>query len=883
MIALTFVLLICAMTVSVSAAEPEKTPSVSIDKFNLVFDDNVYLKYAVKFDGVEDEDITSNSIGMLYFDEPKSYYNEANATHTSSVVGYTTIDGVMYYTFEYRHISAKQMTDYVYSVAYIDVDGQRYYSAPVKYSVLDYCYAKLGKTGVESDNEAYKELLSVTLLQGAAAQKYFNYNIDRLANVDYYLVEVIGGVLEDGFTKGLYNANEIATLTAPEAESGFEFIGWKNSIGEIVSTDNPATLTGFIVNDTYTATYEEVVKYSEGLAFKSNGNGTCYVSGIGTCTDTDLLIPPVSPVGDKVVAIGDDAFYNVSNIISVVIPDGVTSIGYNAFCFCTELKNVTIPDSVTSIDNYAFGYCYGLTSFVIPDTVTYIGYGIFYASDNIESITLPFLDSSISAMMGYSEYEYDYTTDSYGEYVSKKLHTVIITGGVEILYDAFDGCKYLKNITISNSVQMLPYAVFEDCVYLETLSVPFLGAYPYDYDNFEPHPGFDEYCNTLGIMFGYETNGDEMMPECTAVKAPPATLATLEITGTTAIKSGAFINCQNITKIILSENITTIEYHTFNSSDNNKNLVIYCALHSTPEEWPSGWNNRYKVVWAYGHTISDWIVRTEATCLQNGEKYQECTTCKVISATESIPMLSHTESDWIVDVANGCYNDGTKHKECVECKTVLETVTIYSEHNFVDLVCADCGVGYYSDGLNIQLNSAGDGYIVRGKGRYKGTDIIIPDTYNGLPVIEIASYSFQNTSVNSLVIGNNVRTIGEKAFYCSYVKSVTWGENIEYIRNEAFYRCGFQSLYLPDSVKSIGYSSFAFCGLYSVSIGNNIQAIGSDAFSWNFNLSSFSYRGTVEEWTALNVSIWFAEETAFRYIACSNGSVSYTDPGDGAD
>ena len=52
-------------------AEETVEPMVSIEKFNLVFDDNVYLKYAVKFDGVDDADITAKTVGMLYFTEPR--------------------------------------------------------------------------------------------------------------------------------------------------------------------------------------------------------------------------------------------------------------------------------------------------------------------------------------------------------------------------------------------------------------------------------------------------------------------------------------------------------------------------------------------------------------------------------------------------------------------------------------------------------------------------------------------------------------------------------------------------------------------------------------------------------------------------------------------
>ena len=58
---------------------------------------------------------------------------------------------------------------------------------------------------------------------------------------------------------------------------------------------------------------------SKGLEFVSNGDGTCTVSGIGTCTNTDIKIPSVYN-GEKVTGIGDEAFWRCKNLTDVTIP-----------------------------------------------------------------------------------------------------------------------------------------------------------------------------------------------------------------------------------------------------------------------------------------------------------------------------------------------------------------------------------------------------------------------------------------------------------------------------------------------------------------------------------------------------------------------------------
>ena len=122
----------------------------------------------------------------------------------------------------------------------------------------------------------------------------------------------------------------------------------------------------------FTRTLTTSNEYSKGLEFVSNGDGTCTVSGIGTCTDTDIKIPSVHN-GEKVTSIGRLAFSRRTFLTRVVIPNSVTIIGKSAFVGCTNLISIFIPNSVTSIGDYAFAGCPSLNSLTVLNSVTSIG------------------------------------------------------------------------------------------------------------------------------------------------------------------------------------------------------------------------------------------------------------------------------------------------------------------------------------------------------------------------------------------------------------------------------------------------------------------------------------------------------------------------------
>ena len=159
------------------------------------------------------------------------------------------------------------------------------------------------------------------------------------------------------------------------------------------------------------------LKASEGLEFTSNGDGTCVLTGIGTCTDTDVVIPSKSPAGDTVIEIGEFAFNACTSLKSVTIPKDVSLIGDCAFALCNSLEKLTIAEgnedyysdanciiekgskrlvagcagsvipsdgSVTQIGDYAFMYCEALESIVIPACIQKISSYAFADCDELE-------------------------------------------------------------------------------------------------------------------------------------------------------------------------------------------------------------------------------------------------------------------------------------------------------------------------------------------------------------------------------------------------------------------------------------------------------------------------------------------------------------------
>ena len=192
------------------------------------------------------------------------------------------------------------------------------------------------------------------------------------------------------------------------------------------------------------------------------------------------LAPGLYDENDKMVVSWDDSGINVEhgftnddykhdetspyNVLKqyptarkVVIPDGTTKIVDMAFYDCSNLTSVVIPNSVVRIGKYAFSHC-GLNSINIPDTITEIKDYTFYDCKNLKSVNMSKSITSIGA---------------YAFYNCSSLSSIDIPNGVTIINkNTFCKCASLKNINIPNTVKKFDTSCFQECINLETIDVP---------------------------------------------------------------------------------------------------------------------------------------------------------------------------------------------------------------------------------------------------------------------------------------------------------------------------------------------------------------------------------------------------------------------------
>ena len=229
---------------------------------------------------------------------------------------------------------------------------------------------------------------------------------------------------------------------------------------------------------------------------------------------------------------------------------------------------------------------------------------------------------------------------------------------------------------------------------------------------------------------------------------------------------------------------------------------------------------------SHHHSFGEWLTTKNPTCTEKGMKVRYCDCGEKLIG--SIDATGHNEKVILGKEAT-CTEDGyTEEKSCLECGEMLSESSVVPmlEHNYVSVVISPtctkqgyttytckCGSNYvsdyidklghtfgdwktikentttqegaqervcscggkesrklakltYSEKLTYSLNADGESYSVTSNGTCKDTYVIIPSTYNGLPVTGINKNAFSkaNSFIN-IFIPDSVIHIDSSTFY----------------------------------------------------------------------------------------------------------------------
>ena len=280
------------------------------------------------------------------------------------------------------------------------------------------------------------------------------------------------------------------------------------------------------------------------------------------------------------------------------------------------------------------------------------------------------------------------------------------------------------------------------------------------------------------------------------------------------------------------------------------------------------------------HIFGEWYV-SRVGCIDKGEDRRECTVdgCEAYETRETDAIGYHVFDGWYENIAPSCTAAGEEKRDCAHkgcdyyetkplaklphdeishkaqtptCTTVGWSAyvtcsgcdyTTYEElpkaHSYVDKICEFCSGRKPSEGLEYTLSSNKDYYTVSGIGTCKDNELVIPATYNGLPVTWIGYRAFVNKSFESITIPDSVTSIDSDAFNGSNIKKIVIGKNVKTVRLNAFHCNGVEEIYFnATKMNDFTYDNTPFKYIKDsgngirVIFGKNVIKIPAYLFSW---------------------------------------------------
>lgn len=465
-------------------------------------------------------------------------------------------------------------------------------------------------------------------------------------------------------------------------------------------------------------------------------------------------------------------------------------------------KDLVIPEKIKDYPvvefSNEFENQYDFNSVTIPATITKIGKGAIFGYSNIGTLRYKGTLSQWCNIDIEKNYSNNKTIETFAindeHFVGgvltipeditiikpnsfrlmQNIQQVILHQNIsEIGSNAFEDCSNLIEVQFAEGIKKINSNAFSDCKNLSQITLP---------------EGIEEignlafyYCRNLSqinLPDGIKKIGVAAFDGCRS-------LIEIKLPNTLEEISSSCFSSTGVKEIIIPENIKTI----------GANAFWYCrSLEKV--SLPSNLNTIEEKAFAYCSILKNIYIPTSVEHME-AEVFYECTDIIINCLADSMPAT--WDKDWDVK------DDNFRH-------SVLWGDIIEKQNDEYEYIIA---------GNEVTLTK----YIG------EASEVVVPETIDGLPVVNITTAYADNSNITSIEVGGHIKTIPENAFAkCGALKKIVLHEGVESIGAD-FAKTWMQELYLPATVKNIASNSIT-------------------------KISNLYYAGTLEDWCNINFVYW---------------------------
>ena len=670
----------------------------------------------------------------------------------------------------------------------------------------------------------------------------YNISTTEIAGDTVIVSQAVTSIPSAAFLNNLQIKNVLIPNTVSEIGDN-SFNGCSNLVNVSISEHGPLSKIGdFAFSNCQSLKYNE----SENGLYLGDENKNLILVDTITTNFSQFQI------SDDCRIIHSNVFENCSDLESIVIPNSVQQIGSSAFNGCSKLS-VNFESSSKILDDQSLDVFNNAASFVFPDSVTELKESDISNWTNLKKITIPSSIISIEPgafknlpeleeiVVGKNNKFYHVSNECLIETESKTLilgckNSIIPSEeGITAIADfAFNGAVNLSDIKIPQTVTTIGEDSFLDC---ENVVISFE-------ENSSLQTSLSIFKNVKGIEI--PDNVSEIADN--QFKGSETLSSVVFHSGVTSIGESAFRGCTALSLVTFdSSSNVVIGEQAFRDCDSLVTISLpSCELGLNAFQ---GCDNLTGVSF-----VGDQVSIGEST-------FEKCSSLATVSFEETV-IVSNVGDE----AFRGCSklasfsikgnNCTIGEKAFYDCRS-LTSVNVSGIDSIEREAFRGCDL---ITSVKIIGSSVADSHI--GSKAFVSCSNITSVTLGGIEIIEEGAFTDCGAIDTFIFTDNAIKTIESEAFKNSFNNvNLNIPGTISVIQSSTFSKCDINTITLGEGVKTIGESAITARKIY---IPTTLSRIGEEGI----NISEGVYITDIVSWCNINFPIKRANtlDTANLYL-----------------